>query len=478
MRRTWAAAVLALLLAGCTVGPKYSRPSLQPPSDFYAERQITTSSEADLAWWDLFKDPVLQGLIREALKNNYDLQAALSRVEQERALAGVTRSEYFPQVGYGASVLGQKDPFPLVANHTYYSYNLNTIWEVDLFGRIRKLNEAQRAVYFGSEEAKRDVRLLVLAEVAQGYFQLRALDADLEISRRTVKSFQDTLDLFQHKFEGGAASGLEVARARAALENVAATIPDLRRQIVAQEAALNLLLGRNPGPIDRGSTLAEQFDPPDVPTGLPSQLLERRPDVHQAEEALIAANANVGVAKANFFPTISLTGLFGGISPQLSELTAGGKAWSLAGNLAGPLFTAGRLKNEYRASLAQRDQARIAFEKTITQAFGEVSSSLSAHQELAKAYESQLNSVEAYRESVQLSTIRYDSGLASYLEIIDAEIQMYPAELSAIVYDLGRKVALVNLYRSLGGSWNLNDSQWSSAATSAPASGPSKSASP
>jgi outer membrane protein, multidrug efflux system len=467
MRRICTAAVLSLLLAGCTVGPKYQRPPLQPPTEFYAERQITTSSEADVAWWDLFKDPALQRLIREALKNNYDLQTAVARVEQERALAGVTRSEYFPQVGYGASVYGQKDPFPLIANHTYYSYNLNTIWEMDLFGRIRRLNEAQRAVYFGSEEGKRDVRLLVLAEVAQGYFQLRALDADLEVSRRTVKTFQDTLDIFQHKFEGGAASGLEVARARAALTNVAAAIPDLQRQIVAQEAALNLLMGRNPGPIDRGSTLSEQFDPPEVPTGLPSQLLERRPDVREAEETLIAANANVGVAKANFLPTISLTGVFGGISPQLSELTAGGKAWNLAGNLAGPLFTAGRLKNEYRAAMAQRDQATLAFEKTVTQAFGEVSSSLSAHQELAKAYQSQLTSVAAYRESVQLSTVRYDSGLASYLEIIDAEIQMYPAELSAIIYDLGRKVALVNLYRALGGSWNLNDSQWMNGASAA-----------
>jgi multidrug efflux system outer membrane protein len=460
MRRTRAVALLSLLLTGCNVGPKYKRPDIRPPTDFYAERQINASSEADLAWWDLFKDPVLQGLIREALKNNYDLQTALARVEQERALAGVTRSQYFPQVGYGAGITGQRDPAPLIASHTYYSYNLGTVWEIDLFGRIRRLNEQQRAVYFASEEARRDVRLVVVAEVAQGYFQLRALDADLEVARRTVKSFQDTLDLFQNKFAGGAASGLEVARARAALANVAAVIPDLQRQVVAQEVALNLLLGRNPGPIDRGSALTEQFDPPDVPTGLPSQLLERRPDLHEAEENLIAANANVGVAKANFFPTISLTGVFGGISPQLSELTGAGKAWSLAGNLAGPLFTAGRLKNEYRAALAQRDQAKIAFEKSVTQAFGEVSESLSAHQELAKAYREQLNSVEAYRESVRLSSIRYDTGLASYLEIIDAEIEMYPAEQSAIIYDLGRKVALVNLYRALGGGWNLSDSQW------------------
>jgi multidrug efflux system outer membrane protein len=310
----------------------------------------------------------------------------------------------------------------------------------------------------------------VLSEVAQGYFQLRALDADDEIATRTVKSFQDTLDIFQRRFEGGDASGLEVARAQAALKNVAAVIPDIRRQIVAQEAALNLLVGRDPGPIVRGSALADQFDPPEVPTGLPSQLLERRPDLEQAEEALIAANANVGVAKANFFPTISLTGVFGGVSPQLSELTGAGRAWSLAGNLAGPLFTAGRLKNEYRAALAQRDQAKIVFEKSVTQAFGEVSASLSAHEELANAYEEQLKSVDAYRESVHLSSVRYDSGLANYLEIIDAEIEMYPAERAAIIYDLGRKVALVNLYRALGGGWNLNESQWmSGSGTSAPA---------
>ena len=471
MRRISTAALLTLLLAGCSVGPKYKRPAIQAPPDFYAEQEATANSQADAAWWELFKDPALQGLIREALQNNYDLRVAFARVEQERALAGVTRSQYFPQVGYGAGIAGQKDPFPSVANHTYYSYNFNTFWEIDLFGRIRKLNEAQRAAYFASEEARREVRLLVLAEVAQGYFQLRAFDANFEIAQRTVKSFQDTLDLFQRKFEGGASSGLEVARAQAALSNVAATIPDLQRQIVAQEVALNLLLGRNPGPIARGSALAEQYDPPKVPSGLPSQLLERRPDLREAEENLIAANASVGIAKANFFPTISLTGFFGGISPQLSELTGAGKAWSLGGNLAGPLFTAGRLKNEYRAALAQRDQAKIAFEKAVTQAFGEVSTSLSAHQQLARAYQEQLNSVEAYRESVRLSNIRYDSGFASYFEIIDAQIQMYPAEQSAVDYDLGRKVALVNLYRALGGGWSLNDSQWISMSG---ASGPAK----
>jgi len=460
MRKIIVVAFLPLLFAGCTVGPKYVRPAVQPPANFYAEQQATAASAADMAWWDLFKDPVLQDLIREALKNNYDLQLALARVEQERALVGVSRSQYYPQVGYGASISGQQAP--TTPNHTYYSYSFNALWELDLFGRIRKLNEAQRAVYFSTEEARRDVRLIVLSDVAQGYFQLRALDEQLEIARRTVKSFGETLDLFQRKFEGGAASGLEVGRAQGALSNVAAAIPDFERQIIAQENALNLLLGRNPGPIARGAALADQYDPPDVPAGLPATLLERRPDLREAEQNLIAANANVGVAKANFFPTISLTGLLGGMSPQLSELTTTGKAWSLAGNLAGPLFTGGRLKNEYRASLAVRDQAKISFEKAVTQAFGEVSTSLLAHQQLAKAYREQLKSVEAYRESVRLSFVRYDSGLASYFEIVDAQLQLYPVESASVTYDLGRKLAIVDLYRTLGGGWNLSDSQWTS----------------
>ena len=465
MQKTLAVALLPFVfLAGCNLGPKYNRPTFHPPANFYTVTEVQQISVADQAWWDLFKDPVLQGLIREALQNNYDLQSAVARVDEERSLLGVARSQYYPQVAYGAGITGQQNN--ILPNHTYYSYSFTTFWEIDLFGRIRHLNEAQRAVYFSSEEARRDIRLLVMAEVARGYFQMRALDEQIEIAQRTVKSFQDTLDIFQHKFEGGAASGLEVSRAQAALSNVSSNIPDFERQIVAQENALCLLLGRNPGPIARGTTLAEQNDPPEVPAGIPATLLERRPDLREAEQNLISANANVGVAKANFFPTISLSGLFGGLSPQLEQLTAAGKAWSIGGNLAGPIFTGGRLKNQYNAALAQRDQAKIAFEKAVTQAFGEVSTSLSAHQKLAKAYQVQMTSVDAYRDSVRLSTIRYDSGLSSYLEIVDAQIQMYPAESAVVNYDLGRKLALVDLYRALGGGWSLSDAQWSTGTAS------------
>ncbi len=461
MRRLARVLILPLLLTGCALGPQYKRPEFHPPATYYTEQQAQQNSVADLGWWELFKDPVLQNLIRDAFSNNYDLKLAVSRVEEERALLGVTHSQYFPQVDYGGGVGGAQAV--IVPNHTYYSYSFSTIWEIDLFGRIRKLNEAQRAVYFSSEEARRDVRLLVLSEIAQGYFRLRALDEQLEIARRTVSSFQETVDLFQKKLEGGAASGLEVSLAQGALSNVAAVIPDLERQIVAQENALDLLLGRNPGRIVRGTVLAEQNDPPEIPAGLPASLLQRRPDLREAEQNLIQANAEVGVAKADFFPTISLTAAFGGESPQLSELTGTGKAWSLAGNMAGPLFTAGRLKNQYRASLAARDEARISFEKAVTTAFGEVSTSLSAHQQLGKAYQEQLNSVASYRESVRLSTVRYISGLSSYFEVVDAQVQLYPVESASVNYDLGRKLALVDLYRALGGGWSLSDAQWTTA---------------
>src|SRR5258707_61293 len=242
MRKLVAVALLPLLsLTGCTVGPKYNRPTFQPPAAFYTGGQAYKISISQFGWWDFLKNPVLQTLIPEGLKNNYGLQLALARVEQERALAGVSRSLYFPQVGYDRNISGQKSL--TIPNHTYYSYSFSTFWEIDLFGRIRKLNEAQRAVYFSSEEAKRDVRLLIMSEVAQGYFQLRALDAQLEISHRTVKSFRDTLEIFQHRMEGGYSSGIETSFAQAALSNVAATIPDLERHIVAPKKAQDWLLG-------------------------------------------------------------------------------------------------------------------------------------------------------------------------------------------------------------------------------------------
>jgi multidrug efflux system outer membrane protein len=244
------------------------------------------------------------------------------------------------------------------------------------------------------------------------------------------------------------------------MANVLAQVPDLERQITAKENQISLLLGKAPGPIARGASLADQYDLDVVPSGLPSTLLERRPDLRQAEQQLIAANAAVGVAKANFFPVLNLTGLLGGVSPQLSGLVSSGSTWSAGAGLAGPLFNGGRIKSQYRASLAQRDQAQLFYQKSVTQAFGEVSTALAAHQKLAESVREETRSVSAYRDSVRLSNLRYDSGLANYFEVIDAKLNLFPSETSLVVYDLDRKTALVSLYKALGGGWSLSDTQW------------------
>lgn len=446
-------------LTACLVGPKYKRPVTAPPEIYYTDPNPSQSNSiADLAWWELFKDPMLQDLIREALKNNFDVQLAAARIEEARAQYGIAESFYYPQIGYGAGIGGQRAP--AIANHTYYSYNFNLAWELDLWGRIRRLNEQQRALFFANEEARRGVYLSLVSGVAQAYFELRALDAQLLIARDASQSFQETYDLFNNKLQGGAASALETSRAEGALGNFLAQVPDLERQIVAKENEITLLMGRNPAPVPRGALLADQNDLDAVPAGLPSTLLERRPDLRQAEQQYAAANAAVGVAKANFFPVISLTALLGGVSPQLNQLVSSGTQWSVAGGLAGPLFTGGRLKSQYKVAFAQRDQSEIVYRQSVTLAFGEVSTALSAHLKLADALREETRSVNAYQESVHLANLRYDSGLSSYFEVLDAKLQLFPAQQQAVQYDLGRKVALVNLYKALGGGWKLGDTDW------------------
>jgi multidrug efflux system outer membrane protein len=431
-----------------------------------------SDSIADLAWWELFKDPVLQGLIREALKNNYDVSTAAARVEEARAQAGVAHSTYFPQIGYGVDITGLRLPVPFERSDTYYGYRFDLSWELDLWGRLRRLNQQQRALFFASEEVRRGVWLSLVSDVAQAYFELRALDTQLEIARQTAADFQQTYDLFNKKLQGGDATALETSWAEGALANVLAQIPDLERQITAKENQISLLLGKNPEAIPRGAGLAEQNQLDVVPAGLPSTLLERRPDLRQSEQQLIASNASVGVAKANFFPVLSLTALFGGVSPQLSGLVSSGTQWAVAGGLAGPLFTGGRLKSQYRVALAQRDQAQLSYEKSVTQAFGEVSTALSAHQKLAQSLKEQARSVNAYRQSVRLANLRYDSGLASYFEVINAELQLFPAQTALVQYDLERKVALVSLYKALGGGWKMSDADWLSQTSTGPPSHP------
>lgn len=479
MRRRLGVVLLVLGFTGCAVGPKYKRPNIPAPDKYYTETAPQPESIADLGWWEIFKDPVLQDLIREALKNNYDVQIAASRVEQARAQAGISRSYYFPQIGYGIDVTGLRLPVPFERSDTYYGYNFSLSWELDLWGRIRRLNEQQRALFFASHEVQRGVWLSLVSDVAQAYFELRALDAQLQIAKDTGVSFQDSYTLFNKRLEHGYATGLETSRAEAAMTNVLAQVPDLERQITAKENQISILLGKNPGPITRGASLADQHDLDVVPAGLPSTLLERRPDLRQNEQQLVSANAAVGVAKANFFPVLSLTALLGGVSPQLSGLVSSGTRWFASGGLAGPLFTGGRLRSQYRAAWAQQNQAQLSYQQSVIQAFGEVSTALSAHQKLAESLRSESQSVTAYQESVRLSNLRYDSGLASYFEVIDAKLNLYPAQTALVQYDLGRKVALVNLYRALGGGWKMSDTDWMKSAAGTPTSGaPSPTANP
>jgi multidrug efflux system outer membrane protein len=450
---------LMLMVSGCLVGPNYKRPATTPPDKYYMETSENAASIADLPWWEVFKDPQLQAVIQEALKNNYDVRIAAARIEQARQELAIARSQFYPQIGYGADITGLRAP--RIKTGTYYGYNFPVSWEIDFWGRIRRLNEEQRALLLASEEARRVVYLSLVSDVAQAYFELRALDEQLVIAKNTTQSFQATYDLFNKKFEGGAASALDTSRAEGALANVAAQIPDFERQILAKENQISLLLGRNPGPIPRGASLEDQNDMNDIPAGLPSTLLERRPDVRQAEEQLIAANAEIGVQRANYFPTIGLSGAFGGASITLEQLVGSGVTWSLGGVANGPLYTGGRLKAQVRAAYAARDEAELAWQQTLTSAFGDVSTSLNAHEKFAAAVKQETRSVNAYRESVRLSTIRYDSGFASYFEILDAQLNLYPAETTRVLFELSRKTSLVNIYRSLGGGWKLADADWS-----------------
>lgn len=345
MRKLAASCLALVLLTGCAVGPDYKQPPVTAP-DAYRDVQgppAPAASIADQPWWDIFGDPVLKQLIDQSLQTGYDVQIAAARVEESRARAGIARSEFFPQINYGAQSSRGRNSIYLPPNSTATN-NLNLInvnfgWELDIWGRIRRLNEAAKAQYLATEDARRGVLLSLVSDVATTYFSLRELDEELTISKKTVAAFQETYDLYKRKLDQGAASALEAAYAEAALGQVAAQVPEIERRIEQTENQLNLLLGKNPAPIPRGEALAAQPLPPEVPAGLPSELLQRRPDVRQSEQQLISANALVGVATANFFPQISLTGIFGTVGPQLdSFFYPAGKTWSIAAGLLGPLF--------------------------------------------------------------------------------------------------------------------------------------------
>jgi multidrug efflux system outer membrane protein len=451
--------LLAVLLAGCAVGPNYKRPVVHSPADFRAEAQSTNSPFTELAWWQVYEDAALQTLIREAFTNGYDLRIAVARVEQARAVAMQARSQFFPNAEYNGSVSrGQNDffgsAFPnSAATLSSVSATLNAFWEVDLWGRIRRLNESARAQFLASEEARRGVRLSLLSDVATAYFQLLELDQELEIASRTTNSFAESLRIFNQRVEGGTASALQSSRAEAALEDAAAAVPAIRERISATENQLCILLGRNPGPIERPASLLTQRMP-DIPTGLPSSLLERRPDLRQSEQLLRSANAQIGESVAEFFPRIGLTAFLGKISPELSTFTDGSaNAWGIAAEGTGPLFEGGRLVGQYRQAKAARQEATWQYYRTILNAFREVSDALVSRQQLAYVREHQAHQVQALERAVKLSSERYVAGKASYYEVLEAQQQLFPSELNLARTQRDELVAVVALHKSLGGGW-------------------------
>lgn len=453
--------LVAVLSAGCAVGPNYHRPDLDVPNSFRAAPTLVSSNTlAELTWWDVFKDSDLKTLIGTALTNNYDARIAVARVEQARALLAQNRALFFPQLGYAGQVSRSKNATIAgpVANGgraaDVFAVDANAAWEVDLWGRIRRLNESARAQFLATREAQAAVGLTVMSEVAQAYFRLLALDAQLDIARRSTNSFGESLRIFSQRLEQGVVSKLETAAAQAALSSAAATVPEIERQIVFQENLLSVLLGRNPGPIPRKAALLQQDLPFNIPPGLPSDLIRRRPDILQTEQLLHSANAQVGVAEANFFPQLSLTGLFGQVSPELSAFTSGAaNAWSVGAGLAGPLFQGGRLVGQYRQAKAARLEAELRYRQIVLTAFQEVSDNLVAVQKLGEERIQQARAVEAYQVAVQVSMERYVAGRASYFEVLQEQQQLFPSENSLVQIQLNQRLALVQLYQALGGGF-------------------------
>ncbi|HQR44708.1 MAG TPA: efflux transporter outer membrane subunit [Thermoanaerobaculia bacterium] len=459
MKRLAVLSAALLLAGGCAVGPDYKRPDVAVPES-YREVQGPPAPAPSLAnqpWWEIFKDDQLNGLIDEALRNNYDAKIAAARVEEFRARSGIAKSEFFPQIGYAGGVsrgLTSTYVNPGATTGNQVAANVNFGWELDLWGRVRRLNEAAKAQYLASEEVRRGVLLSLVSDVAQTYFRLLDLDRELVIMKETVASFRETYDLFNRKLEGGAASAVQTAYAAAAMEQAAAQVPETERLIEATENQLAALLGRNPGPIPRGKPLDGQFDPPAVPAGLPADLLRQRPDIQAAEQDMVAANAQVGVAVASFFPTISLTGVFGGVSPDVSNLFGAGKAWSIAAGLVGPLFQGGKLRSQYEVAVAQWEQAKLRYEQTVTNAFAEATTVLYARQKLLDSEAALRRTADQYAEMVRLQNIRYNAGLASYFEVLYAMQQLYPAELTLTRARLQLLNDYVDIYKALGGGWN------------------------
>jgi len=462
---------------GCAVGPNYKRPAVDVPVTYRdipagqtapgetqqsAPAQSTptapsTQSLGDAKWFDVFQDPELQSLIHTALKNNYDVRIAATRVLAAQAQLGITRANQFPTVNAGGNVTSQQSPQlgPIPSYElTQGAVLASAAWDLDFWGKYRRATEAARANLLSTEWAQKEVMSSLVANLATAYFQLRQFDLELEISRRTLASRRDSLHLTQTLEQHGINSLLDVRQSEQLVYTAATEVPDLERQVAQQENAINTLLGRNPGDVPRGLKLTEQPHAPEVPAGIPSALLERRPDIRSAEANLIAANAQIGVARAAYFPDIALTASAGYESPKLTDLFQGPAGiWNMAANLTQPIFQGGRLKNNVRFTEAERDQMVLTYQQTIQGAFRDVSNALIAYRKNQETRAEQEHLVASAKDAAHLSEVRFKAGTTDYLEVLTNETNAFSAELALAQAQGNELIALVQLYQALGGGW-------------------------
>jgi multidrug efflux system outer membrane protein len=460
--KTFLFALLAAgLFSGCMAGPNYHRPAVQPPTNFRdlsesSQAQAQAASYADLPWWQVFQDSQLQELIRVALKQNYDLQIATERINSSRAQLAITRSSLFPQVQAGGNFSGGKE-YNFQTKYNFLTLTADAAFQLDFFGKLRRANEAARAQLLATEDARQTVILTLVSDVASDYFALLQLDLQLQITKNTVAAQEASVKLTNLRLDHGVATKLDVLQAQQVLDTANAQIPDLERQLAQEENAINILLGNYPQGVKRDRSLVEQFLPPEVPPGMPSALLERRPDIREAEQVLIASNAEIGVAKAEFFPQISLTGSGGGAfgrSSAFSGLMSSQLGiWSYGAQVSQPIFTGGALRGNLKLAKSQNEQALLAYRQTIQRAFGDASDALIGYQKNHQVRVRQEQSVADLEESVRLSNMRYKGGTTAYLEVLDGQRSLYSAELTLAQARGTEYQSLVQLYRALGGGW-------------------------
>jgi outer membrane protein, multidrug efflux system len=460
MKRLVLSILIITLSAGCAVGPDYQRPVVETPEAWRVEYSYA-AEVANTRWWRQFDDPALNQLIDAALRENKDLVIAAARVDRFLGVLTTTRGQFFPQIGYGLDASRNRasesgpTPLPLGTDPYYnlYQGGLTAAWEIDLFGRVRRQSEAAQAQVLASEQARRGVILSVVTTVATSYITLRALDRQLEIARATAKNYADTLALFELRYKGGVVSLVELAQVESQYQQALAAVPSLERQVAVQENLISILIGRNPGSIPRGKTIA-QLAVPAVPGDLPASLLERRPDVLQAEQNLVAANASIGAAKALYFPSFSITGLAGSVSTALSDFgTSAAASGTLAATLTGPIFTFGTISGQVASAEAGQREALAFYQQVIQNALRETNDALIGAQKKGEESAALDQRVLALREYARLSRLRFDNGTASYLEVLYAENELFGAELAAVRAQAERYAELINVYKAFGGGW-------------------------